>query len=169
MEGAVRGSQTFRRLAGGLLCLVAVPLRSRATTDAHTITRSHDAHVRTHSRRSAYYNYYDPLTGAYFKDGKKGGATLKARGVMPGPPQRGAPVPPLGGEDTLGLTQTGAQEAPRSAQMKSWWSDYFSAREHQDAIREHYRSLASLPPRMSQSATARATMRDGHWGQDFAT
>ena len=60
-----------------------------------------------------YYNYYDPLTGAYFKNGKTAGALLK---------QRGAPMPPIAG-DAVQQGQQSLREgpaAPRSAQMKNW-------------------------------------------------
>jgi len=70
---------------------------------------------------SNYYNYYDPLTGAYFKNAHKG-AVLLREGVAPGPPQRGAPMPPLPGD----ASQLGRMEGPtppRSAQMKNWWGD----------------------------------------------
>jgi len=91
---------------------------------------------------SNYYNYYDPMTGAYFKNGKQGAAALK-EGVAPGPPRRGAPVPPLGAEQQ-GLKEQGEQQpaAPRSAQMKSWWNYYWSTAAHEAAAREHYRAAA---------------------------
>ena len=81
-----------------------------------------------------YYNYYDPLTRSYFKNGKgAGGAAASLQGgASHAPPSRGAPVPPLGGEPSL----LGAQArqsglagvepaAPRSAQLHGWWDRYW--------------------------------------------
>lgn len=84
---------------------------------------------------SYYYNYYDPLTGAYFKDDKKGSAALKARGIKPGPPKRYAPEPPLGSVTKHSLQAK--LKTPRSAQI-SWWQNYWNP--YQAAVREHYRA-----------------------------
>jgi len=104
-----------------------------------------------------YYNYYDPYTGAYFKNGK-GAASLKGGKA---PPKRGAPTPPLAEEEQRqALAKAGAEldasqselkdkeAAPgaRATQMKGWWNryrDYESAAARaNDAADQHYWAAA---------------------------
>lgn len=92
-----------------------------------------------------YYNYYDPMTGAYFKGDA---ASLKGESAKA---KRGAPTPPLGEEPSQQrkqVHQSGLKglDAPRSSKLKSWWERYWNyadaAERANRAAEEHYRAAA---------------------------